>query len=145
MIKLFTIGCSGRSARDFFGALGKAQIQTVIDIRLRNTSHLAGFSKMQDLPFFLESICGAAYIHIPQLAPTERILDDFKKNKGSWDEYETAYLRLLEERGAEDLLSPAFLHMGCLLCSETKSDYCHRRLASDYFARKFSEVSITHL
>ncbi|HOO88781.1 MAG TPA: DUF488 domain-containing protein, partial [Synergistales bacterium] len=84
MIKLFTIGCSGRSAQDFFGALGKAQIQTVIDIRLRNTSHLAGFSKMQDLPFFLESICGAAYIHIPQLAPTERILDDFKKNKGSW-------------------------------------------------------------
>ena len=145
MITLFTIGCSGRSARDFFGALVKAQVRTVIDIRLRNTSHLAGFSKMQDLPFFLENICGAGYLHVPLLAPTERILEDFKKQNGSWNDYERAYLRLLEERGAEKLLSPDLLHMGCLLCSETKPDLCHRRLAAEYLARRFTAVSVTHL
>lgn len=145
MIKLFTIGCSGRSARDFFGALGKAHVRTVIDVRLRNTSHLAGFSKMQDLPFFLEAVCGAEYLHLPLLAPTESILEDFKKHNGSWSDYEKSYLRLLAERSAEHSLSPALLHMGCLLCSELTPDHCHRRLAAEYLERSFPEVLVTHL
>jgi uncharacterized protein (DUF488 family) len=52
-IKLFTIGFTQKSAREFFTALKDAGVKRVVDVRLNNNSQLAGFSKKDDLPYFL--------------------------------------------------------------------------------------------
>ena len=52
-------------------------------------------AKRQDLQFFLKEICGAEYRHELLLAPTQGMLDRYKKEKGSWAEYESEFLALL--------------------------------------------------
>jgi hypothetical protein len=47
-------------------------------------NQLAGFAKRDDLRYFIRTIGGINYVNRPDLAPTQQILDDFKKNKGSW-------------------------------------------------------------
>ena len=144
-ITLYTIGSGGKSACQFFTILKKTGVRTIIDVRLKNTSHLAGFTKKQDLPFFLEEICGAGYLHIPLLAPTEEILHRYKKEKGSWEDYESAFNNLLEQRRAETLLSREQLDHACLLCSEPFPDRCHRRLVAEFLGLKMPPVRIGHL
>ncbi len=65
---VFTIGFTKRTAADFFGVLRQAGVQRLLDVRLNNSSQLAGFTKAGDLPFFLKEICGAEYLHEPLLA-----------------------------------------------------------------------------
>ena len=67
----------------------------MIDVRLNNTSQLAGFTKRDDLAYFLEAICQAAYQHEPLLSPTDEILDGYKKKTISWEEYESRFRALL--------------------------------------------------
>ena len=56
-------------------------IKRVVDVRLNNISQLAGFSKMDDLRYFLKSIGSIGYVHLPELAPTQEMLDKYKKEK----------------------------------------------------------------
>jgi Uncharacterized conserved protein len=58
-VQVASIGFTGKTAQEFFDLLKNAQVRTVLDIRLSNTSQLAGFAKKQDLPFFLDKLCGA--------------------------------------------------------------------------------------
>ena len=81
-IKLFTIGFTKKSAEQFFTMLSRAGVQRIIDIRLNNVSQLAGFAKRDDLRFFLKAICGADYVHLPELAPTKELLDAYRKDGG---------------------------------------------------------------
>ncbi len=97
-MEIYSIGFTQKSAGEFFGALKAHGIERLLDVRLNNTSQLAGFAKHSDLPYFLREICGAAYEHEPLLAPTQEILDAFKKHKGSWDAYTEAYLALIRAR-----------------------------------------------
>ncbi len=73
------------------------------------------------------------------------MLDAFKKNKGSWPDYERDFLELLSERRAEMNITPELLHEGCLLCSEEKPLHCHRRLVAEYLRSKWGNVGIIHL
>ena len=77
-----------------------------MDVRLNNTSQLAAFAKNDDLAFFLREICGAAYEHEPLMAPTQEMLDAYKKRKGDWAAYEQEFLSLMRERQIESALSP---------------------------------------
>src|SRR3954471_6093591 len=118
-MKLFTIGFTKKSAETFFARLSKAGVKRLVDVRLNNVSQLAGFTKRDDLAFFVKELCGAEYVHEPLLAPTQDLLDAYKKNKGSWDDYEVAFLRLMAERRIEDRIAPALLAgPSVLLCSE---------------------------
>ena len=72
---IFTIGFAQKTAREFFTILQEAGVSTVIDIRLNNVSQLAGFTKKQDLEYFLREIAGIDYVHRPDFAPTKDILD----------------------------------------------------------------------
>ncbi len=144
-IKLFTIGFTKKTAEKFFSRLLRAGVKRVIDIRLNNVSQLAGFAKRNDLRYFLRTIGGMDYIHRPDLAPTQQILDDFKKNKGSWAVYEKDFLALLSAREVEKNIPPELLHEACLLCSEEQPAQCHRRLVAEYFLSKWSNVKIFHL
>lgn len=144
-IKLFTIGFSQKSARQFFKILQQAGVKKVADIRLNNVSQLAGFTKKDDLAFFLHAIAGIEYKHYPKLAPTKEILDGYKKNKLSWPEYEERFTKVMIERKIESLVTPDELDQACLLCSEPTADMCHRRLVAEYIRSKWGNVEIHHL
>ena len=144
-IRVFTIGFAKKNAREFFSALHAAGVRRVVDIRLNNVSQLAGFTKRADLAYFLSAICGIAYVHRPDLAPTKEILDAYKKKQIDWSEYERRFLGLLRERHAESLVSPDEMDGACLLCSEPAAKKCHRRLVAEYLREKWGNVEVCHL
>ena len=145
-MEIYTIGFTKKSAKEFFDILKGAGIKRLIDIRLNNSSQLAGFTKQDDLAFFLKEICGAEYTHVPMLSPTKEIMDGFKKKKITWEEYERRFRSLLDERRAEEILDKRFFGTSAvLLCSEPKPDRCHRRLVAEYLKEKWGDVAITHL
>ena len=106
---------------------------------------MAGFTKKDDLKFFLKKICNIDYVHLPELAPTKEILDNYKKHKGSWSDYEHKFLTLIADRRVETTIPKDILTDGCLLCSEQKPDYCHRRLVAEYLSKKWENIDIEHL
>ncbi|MGK7875953.1 MAG: DUF488 family protein [Xenococcaceae cyanobacterium] len=144
-IDLFTIGFTKKSAQQFFETLMKAGVKRVVDTRLNNVSQLAGFAKRKDLEYFLKTIGDIEYIHKLELAPTKDILDTYKKQKGDWNTYEQQFLQLISEREIEKQISPEILDGGCLLCSEAKPHYCHRRLVAEYLKQQWGNVNICHL
>ncbi|MHC4738174.1 MAG: DUF488 domain-containing protein [Planctomycetota bacterium] len=145
MTRIFTIGYAGKNAREFFTILKQAGIRKVIDVRLYNTSQLAGFTKKQDIEYLLQAIVGADYVHLPVMAPTKQLLNDYKKGLISWQQYETQFKGLISQRQIEKHLTGQDMDMSCLLCSEAKADNCHRRLVAEYLAEHRQNVSICHL
>jgi len=143
--RLFTIGFTQKSARDFFTALKDAGVKQVIDVRLHNESQLAGFSKKDDLAYFLKELGGIGYLHQPEWAPTQEIMDSIKKRKGDWKVFERNFLDLMERREVEKTLKPALLHQACLLCSEHEPHHCHRRLVAEYLSSKWGGIEVMHL
>ena len=117
----------------------------MVDVRLNNTSQLAGFAKKDDLIYFLKAIGGIDYVHLPQLAPTQPMLDEYKKNRGDWSIYETKFLELMAQREIEKTVPPEILQQGCLLCSEDKPHHCHRRLVAEYLSEKWKNIETMHL
>lgn len=144
-VQLFTIGFAETTAEHFFKLLRDAGVKRIVDVRLNNTSQLAGFSKKDDLRFFLREVGGFDYVHLPDLAPTQDILAAFKKHKGDWSVYEREFNDLMAKRGVEKVISRDAAHLGCLLCSEKKPHHCHRRLVAEYLQRHWGEVSTRHL
>ena len=143
-MKLFTIGFTKTTAEGFFTRLSRANVRKLVDVRLNNVSQLAGFAKREDLKYFAKSICHIEYEHLPALAPTQDILDEYKKSKGSWDDYAEKFTRLMAQRKIENL-DKEKLDGGCLLCSEDKPHQCHRRLVAEYLKEKWSDVEVVHL
>lgn len=143
---LYTIGHKRKSLATFIGQLRGAAVDAVIDIRLRNTSHLLGYAKGETLAFLLVEGFGIAYEHRPELAPTPDILDGFRQD-GDWEKYEEQFAGILEERGAEDV-GRALVYRyraPCLLCAEETAEHCHRRLVAEYFAERLPLLEVKHL
>ena len=145
VINLFTIGFAKKNAEEFFGILKTAQIKKLIDVRLNNISQLAGFTKKNDLKYFLKEICRIAYEYRPEFAPTKDILDGYKKKEISWETYENKYNTLLIKRNIIGEIDSTDLNMSCFLCSEPTADKCHRRLLAEYLQIKFEGLKIIHL
>ncbi|SRR6266566_5871330 len=144
-MKLYTIGFTKKTASQFFEILRGANVRRVVDVRLNNVSQLAGFAKKQDLAYFLDRVTGIQYTHAPTLAPTQEMLDSYKKHRGKWDEYEQRFLHLMENRRIEKTWTHALHEADCLLCSEEKPDHCHRRLVAEYLANYRPDIEIEHL
>ena len=118
----------------------------MIDIRLQNTSQLAGFAKRDDLQYFLRELCGAEYCHLPELCPTPEILEGYKKKTLSWPQYEEQFRALLRGRRVEQTVDKRlFAEPAVLLCSEPTAEHCHRRLAAEYLARAWQGAKVVHL
>lgn len=143
-MKLFTIGFTKTTAENFFERIKRSGAKAIIDVRLNNVSQLAGFAKRDDIKYFSKAICGIDYRHIPKLAPTKDILDQYKRNGGDWTEYEKKFLDLMQARHIENI-DKELLDGGCLLCSEDKPHHCHRRLVAEYLKRIWKDVEIVHL
>ena len=144
-MNLFTIGFTRKSAEQFFGLLQGSRATTLIDVRLNNVSQLAGFAKRDDIKFFLSEICGMTYTHRLDLAPTQEMLDAYKKHGAKWAEYEPRFRELIETRRIQETVPPELLDNAVLLCSEDKPHHCHRRLVAEYLAQHWDDVDITHL
>lgn len=144
-MNIFTIGFTKKSAEEFFGKLKQDGLKRVIDTRLNNVSQLAGFTKKEDLKYFLKEVVGIDYVHAPLLAPTKEILDAYKKGGGDWATYENKFLDLMASRRIESKLDRYMLDGGCLLCSEASPHHCHRRLVAEYLREQWGDVQIKHL
>lgn len=116
-----------------------------MDTRLNNVSQLAGFAKRTDLEYFLKTIGDISYVHILDLAPTQDILDEYKKKKVDWSVYEQKFLKLIADRQIEKRVPLDLINGACLLCSEAKPHNCHRRLVAEYLNRKVGNINISHL
>ena len=144
-LKIYTIGFAHKRAEVFFEALRASGAKRVVDVRLYNTSQLAGFSKKDDLRYFLQHILEMDYVHLPVLAPMPEILDAYKNHQIDWASYERQFCELLKERGVEKRIDPAMMNGACLLCSEARPDHCHRRLVAEYLRQHWSaEIQIEH-
>lgn len=144
-MKLYTIGFTKKSAQKFFGLLREAGVTSLVDVRLNNVSQLSGFAKRDDLRYFLGEICGAQYSHRTELAPTQEMLDAYKKRGAGWAAYEENFLELMEVRQIEKSIPREVLDNAVLLCSENDALHCHRRLVAEYLAQHWDDVTIEHL
>lgn len=147
-MKLFTIGFTKKSAAQFFKLIRDNQIKLLVDIRLNNTSQLAGFSKGEDLEFFLKELCDCQYEHCIEYAPTKDTLDRYKKKEISWEKYVSEYQPLMLSRLAPQKFLKKYgsIDNVCLLCSEPTPEQCHRRLLAEMIKTTSEEkVSVIHL
>ena len=144
-MEIFTIGFTKKSAEKFFLILGGSKIECVVDVRLRPDSQLSGFTKKDDLAFFLGRLLDCDYRHIPELAPTSEILDTYRKDK-NWAMYAQSFNHLMDQRGIPGTLDGTIFEEKrcCLLCSETEPDHCHRRLVAERLAKEWN-ATIKHL
>lgn len=145
-MEIHSIGFTQKSASEFFDLLRSAGVRRLLDVRLNNVSQLAGFTKQSDLEFFLREILDADYRHEPLLAPTQELLDAYKKRKGAWEDYERDFLELMRARRIEDTIDPELFDVPTvLLCSEPTPERCHRRLVIEYLNEAWGDVQPVHL
>ncbi len=146
-MEIFTIGFTQKSAKTFFEAICQSQADILVDIRLNNSSQLAGFSKGHDLEYFLDKLCGCRYVHDLQLAPDKRTMDDFRAGNITWHEFRDRLIDSMNRRGAIDGFVKTHGHERkiCLLCSEVHAKDCHRTIVAELIAEKLPGTTITHL
>lgn len=144
-MKLSTIGFTKKPARRFFDLLRESGAKRIVDVRINNTSQLAGFAKKNDLAYFLGEICGMDYVHLPSLAPTRELLSAYRKKTIRWDAFEGRFIALMRHRKIEVTTPKDVLSDGCLLCSEDRPHHCHRRLVAEYLSEHWGGIEIAHL
>lgn len=144
---IFTIGFTKKSARQFFSLIKENRINLLLDIRLNNSSQLAGFSKGSDLEYFLTEICDCKYEHDLIFAPTAELMNGFKDKKITPEQFEQQYMDLMSSRGALKHFSSQYVNAKnvCLLCSEERPTYCHRRVLADMLISALADVNVYHL
>ena len=146
MITLYTIGFTKKSAEQFFGLLRDNGVKQLVDVRINNTSQLAGIAKGKDLEFFTNEICHIPYKHIVDFAPTKELLDQWHKNEVTWTEYVEIYTKMLKDREIVKKYGVKSFDGACFLCSEDTPEQCHRRLLAEYLQEHSKEkVRIVHL
>ncbi len=146
-MKIFTMGFTQKNAQQFFGLISRNKVELLIDVRLNNHSQLAGFTKGRDLEFFLKNLCNCRYEHNIVFAPTKEILNNYKKQQISWEDYVVQYNELLEKRSVENIFIKKYAGIDrvLLLCSEPTAENCHRRLLAERLKEYISEIEIIHI
>lgn len=153
-MKIYTIGFKGRSAKKFFTTLKKHGIQKIIDVRRKNVSQLAGYTKGPDLKYFLEECFDIAYEHVPDFGPSEELLKEYRTRLGKKKEDDTAWAFYVEQFNNTVLSQPLSEQFDavakgfeniCFLCSEETAERCHRRLLAEYFKKQRPDVEIYHI
>jgi len=145
-MKLYTIGFTGHSAEEFFNKLQRAGVKTLLDVRLNNVSQLAGFAKKNDLQYFLRTIAGIGYVHMPALGGLRRRRPD-SLNSGwenaSFQGYADYMLTPEFGKSLQELLGHAGGERAALVCAEALPWRCHRSLIAD--ALVVRGVAVEHI
>lgn len=145
-MRLYTIGFTKKTAERFFSLLTDHGVATLVDIRLNPDGQLSGYAKRTDLAWFLDRIANIDYRHLPQLAPTDAILSDYRRDH-DWPMYVHRFEALMEQRDVPAALDRALFaqQVCCLLCSEATPEQCHRRLVAERLAAAWPELEVVHL
>ena len=145
-MKIYTIGFTKKSAKQFFELLKNNGVECLVDIRLHPDGQLSGFSKKDDLTYFLKELNQCDYRHMPILAPADDILKEYRSDK-DWGKYELAFEALMDERAIPSVLDQTLFEEKscCLLCSEDTPYKCHRRLVAERLQKFWKDVQIIHL
>ncbi len=145
-MNVYTVGFTKKSAAQFFSLLKKNGVQRLVDIRLHPTGQLAGFTKRDDLAYFLPNLINCEYHHALALAPTKEILSAYRKD-GDWARYVEQFEALMDRRNVPFALDRTFYEEKtcCLLCSEATPEQCHRRLVAERIARSWADTAVIHL
>ncbi len=133
-MKIFTIGFTQKSAEEFFKLLQNAGVKRVIDIRIHNNSQLAGYSKRDDLAFFLDKVAGIAYQEAHILNPSEELFNSYRKKEIDWKKFLGDYKQEITKKHVEKELKKSDFDKAVLLCSEAEPNHCHRRIAAEYLS-----------
>lgn len=146
-MRLYTIGFTQKTARDFFNKIKDSKIDLLIDIRLNNVSQLAGFAKGKDLEYFLKELCNCKYVHDDAFAPTKELLNDYRAKKTSWGEYEKVFSEIMNQRQLAEKFKNFYMEYEnvCLLCTEPTAQQCHRRLVAEYLSKNIENLEIIHI
>lgn len=143
-MKLYTIGFTQHSAREFFEKLRMNYVRTLIDIRISNNSQLSGFAKSTDLPYFLDLSGKIDYLHLPKLAPEKELLRKYRNKEIDWESFAFMYEEQIDKTNAIKELDPDTFNDACLLCSEFEPSQCHRRLLAQRLSENWN-LDIIHL
>lgn len=144
---IYTIGFTKKNAEQFFGLLETNNINLVLDIRLNNTSQLAGFAKYPDIKYFLKRISDIEYIHDQMFSPEDNTLKKYKKSEINWDEYKLEFEDTMNGREITNHIKTNYGKYNniCLLCSESSANQCHRTLVAEKFKKVFQDLTIINL
>lgn len=149
MIKLFNIGFTQKTAKEFFGIIKANKIDCLVDVRLNPNGQLSRFAFEKDLPFFLFELAnGCKYKHRLDLAPTKELLKEVRDKSCPMSKdyklFEVAYRKQLETKSNIYNFVEEFgrYENVVLLCSEPTNEKCHRRVLSDLLMEIFyNEIS----
>ncbi len=149
MDNIYTIGFTKKDAKTFFDLLKKHGVTLVVDVRLNNTSQLAGFSKYPDIKYFLLKYAKCNYTSDKLFSPEESTLNEYKKKKIKWEEYTSQFYETMRKRNIMKYIEDNYSNIVakekiCFLCSEETPQNCHRRLIAEFFAEIFN-LNIIHL
>ena len=145
MKKLFTIGYEQSNAQDFFDALTRAKVATLVDVRAVAASRRPGFSKRQ-LAAGLDAR-GMAYVHLQKLGtPKEGRLAARAGNIDKlFDVYEKHLATAQAREELDELVSLARSGQRlCLLCYERDPTQCHRQWIAER-VHKRTGARVEHL
>ena len=84
---IHTISAYETTASKFFGCLEEWKIDLALDVRLKNTNQLAGFTKRDDLAYFVKRLTGAEYKHDLLFAPAPTLFERYIHGNIDWDAY----------------------------------------------------------
>lgn len=149
MIKLFNIGFTQKTAKEFFGIIKANKIDCLVDVRLNPNGQLSRFAFEKDLPFFLSELAnGCKYKHRVDLAPTKELLQEVRDKSCPMSKdyklFEIAYRKQLETKSNISNFVEEFgkYENVVLLCSEPTNEKCHRRVLSDLLLKKIENQII---
>ncbi|MFU0842650.1 MAG: DUF488 domain-containing protein [Burkholderia sp.] len=127
MPELFELSAYETSAEAFFETLKKHRADLVLDVRLRNTSQLCGFTKSRDLAYLVPEITGAQYASDVNFAPEPALLDLYIKKKIPWEDYRDRYLAQMKKTGAAEHFKKTYgdFRSVCLLGTATRARRSH--------------------
>lgn len=144
MIKLFNIGFTQKTAKEFFGIIKAHKIDCLVDVRLNPNGQLSRFAFEKDLPFFLSELAnGCQYRHRVDLAPTKELLKEVRDKSCPMSKdyklFEIAYRKQIETQSHISNFVKEFgkYENVVLLCSEPTNEKCHRRVLSNLLLKKF--------
>lgn len=88
------------TAQEFFDKLIAWKTDLVLDVRLKNTNQLAGFTKQEDLEYFTHEIVHADYVHDVEYSPSKTLLDEYLDHGMPYEQYFAQYKKEMEDRHA---------------------------------------------
>ena len=108
-MKINVLSAYQTTAEEFFNKILGWKATLVLDIRLKNTNQLSGFTKQEDLEYFTHVIAHADYVHDVEYSPTKSLLDAYLDAGMPYEEY---FKKYAEELKADNAIPDFFKKYG---------------------------------